>query len=313
MTHSSILKNTLPGLVDEQRKPISLGRKIATGGEGSVFEIEGRPDTLAKVYLPTRQTSAQARADKLCAMIALTPLRGDGRFAWPQELLRNANGQTIGFTMRRGTGVSLVALSALALREKRLPGWDQRHVARVVWEIAVGCALLQKHGVLIGDISLTNFLVEPGTCRVTFIDVDSYQIVAGGKTFPCTVGTPDFQPPELQAGNGRPVNIGPAQVHFSAAILFFQMLTAGGHPYNVKRGGTPVENIQAGRHFLGPKGVASGGTTDAIYARYRSLSPYLMHLFKMTFIQGHADPTARADFYEWAKAATAFAQKLEGN
>ena len=184
------------------------------------------------------------------------------------------------------------------------PGWTQRHLCFVIFQIAKYCELLETHGVFPGDINYRNFLIDPATGVVGFIDCDSYQVSDHGTQYPCRVYMPEFQPPEVLREKSASLVIGPDQVIFSAAILFFMIFTAGGHPYQVKQGGTQEENILAGRHFIGPKGCANGATTDEMYARYRALQPcpYLMSLFKRTFIEGHANPSRRPRWREWKEA-----------
>ncbi len=301
-----------PSLRNCTGQPVRLGATLAQGGEGSIHECAGRPDVLIKVFHPAASPEfAHTRDEKLRAMVALTELRAHPRLAWPQELILDSRGGVAGFTMRKITGVTLVPLTALGLRKIRLPGWGPAHVCRVVHDIAALCGALEARGVFIGDINLGNFLADPHTAETSAIDCDSYQITAGGRLYPCPVYTPDFQSPEVLAETGRLARLGPAQLRFSAALLFFTLLTAGGHPYQVKNGRSPGENILSGRHFLGGRGVATGCTTSAIWDRYRALPPRILALFKRAFIAGHSlNPAARPAFAEWIGAFQAHYAEL---
>lgn len=291
--------------------PLRLAARLAAGGEGEVFRLADAPDELVKLYSRDGRGLPASQAAKLRWATTRSDLTSHRRLAWPRRLVLDRRGQVVGFTMRRVEGRSLVALSALQLRQTRFPHWTMMHLCRVVSDIASGCEFLRQRGVLPGDVSLTNFLVDPETAQVSFIDCDSYQMKTPDGCFRCTVHTPDFSPPELlRAAPGSAVLLDQS-VYFSVAVLFFTVFTAGGHPYSVANGGNPVENILAGRHFLGGRGVATGYTTGAIWRRYQALSPWLKKLFKTAFIAGHAEPDQRPAFVEWSDAARDFAAGLE--
>ena len=290
-------------LFDTRGRPVQLGALLAQGGEGAIYPCDRRGDILAKVFHPASPELGRARGEKLQAMLMLADLRAHPRLAWPQELLRSAQGEARGFMMRRVSGVTLVPLTALALMKTRLPSWGPAHVCRVVHDVAAICAALEARHVFIGDINLGNFLADPVTAETSAIDCDSYQITVNERKYPCRVFTPDFQSPEVLAQSGQLASLGPAQFRFSGALLFFTLLTAGGHPYQVKNGKSPAENIVAGRHFLGGKGTATGATTGAIWSRYMAQPPRVLALFKRAFIAGHSqDPAARPSFAEWVSA-----------
>jgi DNA-binding helix-hairpin-helix protein with protein kinase domain len=220
-------------------------------------------------------------------------------------------GELRGFLMRRVNGVTLVPITALALMKRRLPHWGAAHVCRVVHDVAAICAALEARRVVIGDVNLANFLADPVTAETSAIDCDSYQVTEGDQTFPCRVFTPDFQAPEVLARNERLSALAPAQFRFSGALLFFTLLTAGGHPYQIKNGRSPAENIVAGRHFLGGRGTATGATTGAIWSRYLAQPPRILALFKRAFIAGHSrDLSARPSFAEWVGAFRAHYTEL---
>ncbi len=292
------------------RQPIPISAPIAKGGEGTIHELAGHPTKLVKVYSKPLTSLAQR---KLQAMVSHRTLAGHRRLAWPEAVVLDAQGNVAGFVMKKVPGIPLVPLTALCLRSKELPHFTQFHLCRVVHDMAAGLDVLAKKRVYPGDISMNNFLMDPTTGEVSFIDCDSFQIPTGTGQAPflCPVMTPEFQPPERLNRDAAATAITEAQVTFSMAILAFMVLTAGGHPYQVYGGESPEANIRAGRHFLGGKGCATGATTPEIFARYCSLSPWVMSLFKRTFIGGHLQPSERPQLEEWIKAVKAFGQSLE--
>jgi DNA-binding helix-hairpin-helix protein with protein kinase domain len=268
-----------------------------------------------KLYHRASRDEQGLRREKLCAMLSAgEALIKHPRLAWPRSLVVDAQGAVIGFGMRRVSGVPLVPLTALALLRRDLPRWTQLHLCRVVHDISEICRLLESHKVFVGDINLNNILTGPENAQTCLIDCDSYQVNAGSRVFPSKVYTPDYSAPEILRQPERLRCLGPDQFRFSAALLFFNLLTHGGHPFQIKGSTSPEQNIIEGRHFLGPRGVATGYTTDAIYSRYRSLPPRICYLFKQAFIDGHTkNPGARPSFTEWVDATREYYSNLNQN
>ena len=57
---------------------------------------------------------------------------------------------------------------------------------------------LHKNGIIVGDVSASNFLIKSDT-EIYLIDTDSFQV----DNLPCTVHTVLFTPPELQGKDFR--------------------------------------------------------------------------------------------------------------
>jgi len=288
-----------PSIFDQRGAPIRLGSLIAAGAEGSVYAAGS--GSLIKIYHATGPEDHHARDRKLRAMLAADEeLRNHRLLAWPQAPVLHASGFIAGYVMRRIDGITLVPLCAEVMMKRDLPFWTQRHVCRVVHDLAATCRLLETKEVYIGDFNLGNFLTRPQDAETCCIDCDSFHLCAGGETFPSRVYTPEFSSPEVLARPERQRCLGAAQFRFSAALFFFSLLCRGAHAYQIKGGGSPEENILRGRFFVGPKGVATAATSDAIYARYRALPPRIAALIKRTVMRGHStDLNARPSFGEW--------------
>jgi DNA-binding helix-hairpin-helix protein with protein kinase domain len=86
---------------------------------------------------------------------------------------------------------------------------------------------------VVGDINGRNILVR-STGSVCLIDIDSIQI-GDGRQFPCTVGFPEYTPPELQglklADNRRNKD----SDRFGLSVVVFQLLAMGRHPFDGSR------------------------------------------------------------------------------
>src|SRR5512135_3499583 len=79
--------------------------ELTAGGEGKIHAVPTQPETLAKILF--KQYRTDERREKLKALVASPPNNrpsgpdGHRRFAWPRELLFDANNksQFLGFTM----------------------------------------------------------------------------------------------------------------------------------------------------------------------------------------------------------------------
>ena len=272
---------------------------LAQGGEGSIHCVENNQNTLVKIYHPGEPAATLARARKLTAMMQAGPeLRQHPRLAWPQSLVLNPRGEIAGYRMRRMQGISLVPLTAPIMFRRDLPHWTQRHVVRVTHDLAALFGFLEDRQIYPGDINLNNFLTRPEDATASLIDCDSYQI----GNHPSRVLTPDFSAPEVLAQRGQLKLLGPDQLRFSAALLFFYLLTRGTHPFQVRGGDSPEQNILAGRTFMGSRGQATGSIPPSLYARYRALPPRIAGQFKRAFCSHTEHPELRPSFSTWVSA-----------
>lgn len=215
-----------PVLLDAGGRSVSVGVKLGTGGEGSVYALT--PTEVAKIY--TAAPAAQ-RIAKLEALVRAGSPDVRAIAAWPQQVLRERSGRVTGFTMARIDGrVTLATAMNPGSRKATFPqatwGW-LIHVGR---NLAVATDAVHRTGVVIGDVNDSNFLVGADTF-VRLIDVDSFQVRDGSRTYPCDVGIPTYQPPELF---GRPytgLERTPNHDRFGLAVLIFQLVFMGRHPW----------------------------------------------------------------------------------
>ena len=302
---------------------LSLGAQLTSGGEGRIFEVQNNPRLLAKIYLPENNPVELAgREAKIQAMLARKKLAGRGRYAWPVDTLRSLEQGQLkfrGFLMPRLTGHTLVTLTTPALLLARIPAamdgeFLRLFLHRVLFSLATGLQELEEERVLVGDVSESNFLVDPKTGHVAFIDCDSFQVPAGDATntvLPAGASTPEYLPPELLGSPGALVRT-PEHVRFSAAVLFFLILTHGWHPYACKGAESPVENILSGRTAMGAShGLAKGFYPRPIFNIYREMHPALKHAFINTLVRGHRLPNFRTDFGAWQRAIITGTEAIE--
>lgn len=225
-----VVTQTTRRVLDSQGRPIPLGRELARGGEGGVVEIADRPDLVAKLY--HRPLDAE-HAAKLDAMVGLRSDRLLGLTAWPVETLRDGpRGAVIGFLMPKVSGFK--AIHTLYSPKNRLTefpnaGWP--FLIHAASNLARAFAVVHEHGHIVGDVNHANALVSH-EATVKLIDCDSFQIAAHGRRYLCEVGVPTHTPPELQGRPFRGVVRTPNHDAFGLAVLIFQLLCLGRHPFS---------------------------------------------------------------------------------
>ncbi|MGB0388265.1 MAG: two-component regulator propeller domain-containing protein [Ardenticatenaceae bacterium] len=282
---------------------IELGEAIKRGGEARIFEVRGKSNLVAKVYHEHRAE----REAKLKAMLANAPVQPATHtaIAWPMELLYE-RGQLVGFLMPKISGYDpIMRFYNPALRKKQLPGFDWRYLHRTASNLAVVIETVHEAGHLIGDLNESNILVND-QALVTLVDADSFQIAGQrGQIFRCAVGKPEYTPPELHRVSFQLVNRRPEHDHFGLAVLFFQLLMQGYHPFSgvlpahLSIGRVDVYGIKNGLFPYYQNHKQSSVEKPPNAPPFALLHPELQALFIRCFVDGHRSPTQRPTAREW--------------
>lgn len=298
-------------LRDTYGAPIALGVELAHGGEAVVYRVHDRPEALAKIYAPPRPGYKQ----KLTWMRSNPPVdpsraAGHASIAWPRELLYDGNGRFAGYLMPHvADAVLLLEVFNPRRRARTLPAFDRRYLHRTARNLASAVAALHRRGYVIGDLNQSNVLVTP-RALITLIDTDSFQVQHIGETqivtYPCPVGMVEYTPPELQGQSFRAIVRQPEHDCFGLAVLAFQLLMDGSHPFRGRwlgQGEPPplAEKIAQGWFPYGappPKGLAPPDTAPSLAV----LHPRLDAALRRCFIDGHANPRLRPSAEEWEQA-----------
>ncbi len=276
----------------------------ASGGEGIVYTVPGKPGFLVKVYKretlenPSKANAIRERIEAMCENRACQAMKG---LAWPlMPVYGDASRKNlIGFAMRACKGMPFSSLfNGPASVKEKFPAWNRRQLAQTAVNFVKRVRLLAESNVLVNDFNPANFWVDE-QCNVSFIDVDSFQI-ADRRGRPLVTHTyfASHTAPELLASPSalnRPRTV--EHVAFSAALVAFQLLMCGYHPYSyqgVPDGGgcgSPDENLRAGRCPLGIG--ADCRLPDCWYKLWSQLTGKLKNAFITTFRNGHSAPAMR--------------------
>lgn len=209
-------------------RKLTLGPLLGKGGEGAVHTLVEAPQIAAKIY---NAGKAKERAGKVEAMVAAKLHANSDYVAYPVDTLRSQNGDFVGFTMKKVSGFKSVHdLYGPASRKTEFPSADPKFLLRAAVNLASAVASIHLNGCVIGDINHSGILVS-SQALVTLIDSDSFQYKSSSKIYRCLVGVAEYTPPELQGAQFDNIDRSPDHDNFGLAVLLFQLLFLGRHPF----------------------------------------------------------------------------------
>jgi len=284
---------------DRLGQPKILGDPIAKpGGEGCVYFLKDKPDILVKIYHPRKLEGHRAEyREKIEAMIGIKDEFKDFPVCWPLLSVFDQEKNWIGYAMQRGIGAPMRYLAHAVAYRKHFPYLDRTLLLEYLVSFVRNILFLQEKGVFIGDYNMLNFLCDTRSDKVTMIDCDSYQIEIEGKRYPCPVGSPDLTPVEHHDKDFRTVAHTKQSEAFSLAIIIFECLMLGRHPYDVVGGDDPVTNLRRANfpYKRGNTGVPKGPWRNI----WTHMPLRIRKLFIETFTEGVNDPEKRVSAETW--------------
>ena len=233
----------VPVYYDSNGNRLTLGKKIGSGGEGDVYDLvsPGR-NIVAKIYHKPLEIEKQ---EKLRLMVRGCNNELKAISAWPADTIYSGqNGPVRGFIMPKISGYEPVhKIYGPSHRKTLFPCADWKFLIRTAKNLAAAFCILHKYGYIIGDVNEGNILVNEKAC-VHLIDCDSFQVPAKDRVYYCEVGVAHFTPPELQSSENFRLPRSQNHDHFGLAVLIFQLLFMGRHPYSGVyrgKGDMPIE------------------------------------------------------------------------
>jgi DNA-binding helix-hairpin-helix protein with protein kinase domain len=217
-----------PTLYIADGRPLKLDARIGKGGEGEVYALAGSSDTLAKIYtLP----DLRSREAKVRRMIAADLAKTTNFITFPVALVRDRAGNFAGFTMRRiDKHQALHEVYPPGARKAAFPRWDYGFLVHAATNISRVVAAAHAAECVIGDVNHSSILISDDA-QAALIDADSFQIKEGNKYHLCLVGVPEYTPPELQGQPFKTVVRTVSHDAFGLAVVVFQLLWMGRHPF----------------------------------------------------------------------------------
>lgn len=234
-------------------KPLILGERLAGGGEGEVYCVQGNPLAVVKLYnARCREASRERKLERILAKNISIKEAVKMRIALPLDIVDDSHGNFAGYVMPKIDAVPLkVALFSKSRIARYFPDLDRIGLAGFTLSFLKQVRFLHSHGMLIGDINPLNILVDrKNPERSWLIDTDSFQV----DELPCPVGTDVFTPAHLQGRDFSQTLRSVEDEHFSVAIMLFMILMIGKHPYAKVGGENPAHNIRLRDFPYGKKG-----------------------------------------------------------
>ena len=298
---------------------LNLSVSVGHGGEACIYAVPLDDNLVAKIYHKPTISYAQ----KLRAMLANPPVNptdnlGHIAIAWPQELLQAADssGKIVGFIMPRIRGMRpIMDFYNPGIRRQHCPLFNYQYLLRTARNLASAFAALHASGYCIGDVNESNILVSD-TALVTLVDTDSFQVTEPleNLVYRCSVGKAEYTPPELQ--NKTFADYDRENYHdlFGLAVLIFQLLMEGTHPFSgIFQGGIEPPTYQ-GRilsgHFTYSQKKQVPYLPTPISPGWDLLHPSLQDLFVRCFEDGHDNPRLRPNAQTWLSALAAVEESL---
>lgn len=294
------------------------GAILASAGEGTVYEVSGRPDVVAKVFHRDLK-ELDVKLAKVRSMIASPPVgavQSDGFvvLTWPTEMITDATGD-VGYLMPRidtSDAVEIHTVSNPSNRANPLPAaplWTPNvtwsHLVNVAANLCLAVEIVHRVNAVIGDFQERNILVND-TTRVTLVDCDSIQFTdEDGRQYPCGVARPEFTAPELAGVDLAATAREKSSDLFALAVHIHLLLMGGNHPF--LRGEWAGGGEQPDALTLAASGQWVGGPGSAL--RTHPLAPppnflpqNIQQLFVRAFTTGAQHPSERPGASEWREA-----------
>lgn len=307
-------------IFDQRRQPLTLLRLLKSGGAGSVFTLKERPREVAKLYHSAKDVPFYER--KLRAMLELQPdlptLREGGRervqIAWPTGLLRDRGGRFIGFSMpildvSATTDLEHVLQERQARVEKLPTGLGAKMTLAA--NLAATLAALHRCQHYVVDLKPLNVRFYRDSLFIAMLDCDGFSIQGKDERFPAGQVTTDYLAAEFQQRGVTPGEE-EAQDRFALAVIVFQLLNSGLHPYAGRPQGGDVPNDLPGRiaarlYPYGRRGISR--LLPAPVSGHEMFPPALRDLFDRAF---SAQPQRRPSAQEWSSLLMGYAQRSGG-
>lgn len=234
-------------LVDGQGQVIQLGKLIKSGGAGSVYHIASAKGQVAKLYhdkidktLYRRKTSAM-----LALKPSLPPITDTAtpviQLAWPISQLFNQKKQFVGFVMPELDVSASIELEYI-LQERQAKANNLPVGLGAKIQLATNLAILveaihqQNHFII--DMKPVNLRFYRESLYVSMLDCDGFSIQGKQERFAAGQFTVDYLAPEFQNAKSVPQSQESQQDRFALAVILFQLLNFGIHPFS----GRPLHN-----------------------------------------------------------------------
>ncbi|MGB8265448.1 MAG: hypothetical protein WCE44_03935 [Candidatus Velthaea sp.] len=294
---------------DASGATVTIRKKLGEGGEGVVFAISERSDVVAKIY-------SKPLSDRQVAKLEQMVFVGDDTLgsvaAWPTGMLYKG-ARPVGFTMPLLTSQHpLHDLFGPKQRQTLFPNAHWKFLVHTGINLARAFEVLHERSIVVGDVNSNNVVVY-GDSTARLIDCDSFQIQNNGTVFRCNVGVAEYQPPELQGRDFSQIDRLPQHDLFGLAVMIFQLLFVGKHPFagvlpaNMRGNAAIGANVAARRYFYAAECRRLGLAPPPGSLALTAITPEMSQLFRSAFL---GDPAHRPNAAMWRTALGELKNKI---
>lgn len=310
----------------DKARSLLLGKLIKSGGAGSVYLLPDAPTQVAKLYHPHLDREKNRR--KIEAMLELSPelpdqLENGKRYiqiAWPQSALQDAKGRFIGFAMPLLDMAHTAELEQIMQeRQARAAGLPTGLGAKLTLAANLAGVLealhQQQHYVV--DLKPVNLRFYRDSLYIAMLDCDGFSIQGRAEQgraerFPAEQFTADYLAPEFQR-KGMQAGSESTQDRFALAVVIFQLLNFGIHPYSGRAANAQVATDLPGRirdgcyaYGVQPNKSIAPNTTSG----HALMPPDVRAMFDRAF--SNSPRAVRPSPLDWQQLLRPYAQKSGG-
>lgn len=216
-----------------QRKRIKLPAKpLNQGADGAIFAIPRNKLALKLYHNPNKDPE---RPEKIRQMLLAPPDdSGSQYFAWPVARIVTRQGRFVGYAMPLLPVSSYTSLDLLLTRKGRQMGnlpESRNFRIRAASNLAKRVAQLHAKGHCIIDMKPANLLVHRTTADIVVVDCDGFGIQGENEFIPGHQFTTGYIAPDAWNARAKPEALDKKQDLFALAVIIFQLLNEGLHPY----------------------------------------------------------------------------------
>lgn len=291
---------------------IDTRTKLGRGATATIYNLTfGGESWAAKIYHQDRGLNSE----KILAMLANTPsntkITVDGRnypqFAWPAAQLKDRYGAQVGYLMPLVDVNDSYTLDhyydqGLFKKLNRPEEAALSYKLEIAQNLSALVAELHKHQHHFIDFKPQNIRVFRRTHVVTLLDCDGFSIFGNSRRYPAELLSTDYIAPEAQRRNSSPADLAEPQDRYALAVILFQLLNRGTHPFQgivTVADVTVSTNDEKAAAGLYPHGLVSNTRIKPRPQSTHHLWPdETRALFDQAFTTG--SPSARPSAEDWA-------------
>jgi outer membrane protein OmpA-like peptidoglycan-associated protein len=308
---------TIVVLVDANRKTrnVALGKELASGGAGTVYQVAGEPATVVKLYhSETLRQVGKEYADKIFCLLQNAPslpssAAGIIQLSWPFAMARDVSGNFVGFAMptldfNKTESLECILVPKMAGQKSLRSDLGAR--ITVAANLAGVVSAIHDKGHRIVDLKPVNLRLYRQELYVAVLDCDGFHVNMPGRAFSAPQTTPEYTAPEFQ---NKHIAEPEHQDRFALAVIIFRLLNFGIHPYDgiAKKNNAPTDRQGRLARNMYPYGIRPHGSIDPQHVSAHACFPNeLRRYFDRAF---GTLPTLRPTSREWADILREYALK----